>query len=198
MVQRLGILGGTFDPIHIGHLATAINARQDLGLEKVLLVVANEPWQKVGLRHLSEPADRLAMVQAALEGIDGVEASSIEIDRGGLTYTVDTMRALKEQSDAELYLIVGADVVAGLPSWDRVEELKRLCQLVVVNRPGTSVDPNDPALAGWHFQQIEVPSLEVSSTDLRERAASGRPLEFLVPDAAIRVIRERGLYAVHK
>ena len=199
--MRLGILGGTFDPVHVGHLVAAVNARHELGLSKVLLVVANEPWQKVGSRPLTRAADRLLLVEAAVEGIEGLEASGIEIERGGPSYTADTLAELESRfTGAELNLIVGADAAAGLSTWERVEEVRSKVVLVVVNRPGTTLSPKSAAmtLEGWDYRMLEVPALEISSTDLRDRIATGRPLDFLVPMPAIRLIREHGLYPVER
>jgi nicotinate-nucleotide adenylyltransferase len=193
---RIGIFGGTFDPVHVGHLVAAVNARHELSLEKVLLVVANQPWQKTGSRAVTAAADRLALVEAAVGDVAGIEASSIEIDRGGVSYTADTVIEVRlEQPDADLFLIVGADAAAGLASWARSDEIKPLVTLVVVNRPGVSSGPS-PTRGGWRAVSIEIPDLEISSTDLRHRAAGGRPLDYLVPRAAIRLMKERALYAV--
>jgi len=197
--ERLGILGGTFDPVHVGHLVAAVNARHELALDRVLLVVANEPWQKVGSRPVTPADDRLALVQAAVEGVEGLQASSIEIDRGGHSYTADTVAELEARwPGVEQHLIVGADAAAGLGTWERIEEVRAKVVLVVVNRPGTTIDADGPdsPLEGWDVRMVEVPALEISSTELRDRVASGRPLDFLIPAPAIRVIRERGLYPV--
>jgi nicotinate-nucleotide adenylyltransferase len=178
--------------VHVGHLVAAVNARHALGLDLVLMVVANQPWQKVGARPLSPAADRLAVVEAAVEGVDGLEASRLEIDRGGLSYTADTLEELEAlHPGAEMYLIVGSDLVGELSAWERVEEVRRRARLVVVNRPG--VRGESPP--GWSLDTVDIPALDVSSTDLRARAADGRPLDFLVPPAAIRRIRERRMYA---
>lgn len=196
--MRIGVFGGTFDPIHVGHLVAAVNARHALGLDQVLFVVANEPWQKVGDRPVSPAADRLALVDAALGDVDGLEASRLEIDRGGPSYTVDTIEELQRlEPTAELFLIIGADVVAGLATWERLDEVRRATTIVVVNRPGSTPvlpGPTGP-LAGWNAVAIEIPALEISSTDLRERAATGRPLDYLIPEGAVRMIKERELYA---
>lgn len=202
MGRRVGIFGGTFDPIHVGHLVTAVNARAALDLDVVLLVVANEPWQKVGGRSVTPAQDRLALVEAAVDECEGIEVCDLEIRRGGLSYTIDTVDELSAREPGiDLSLIVGADVVVNLEQWRSVDELKSRCMLVVVNRPGSRLAEGDELAAqllGWKYQIIEVPALEVSSTDLRDRAAAGRPLDFLIPDGAIRVIRERGLYALDK
>ena len=192
MTLRLGIFGGTFDPPHVGHLVTAVNVRHALGLDRVLLVVANRPWQKVGTREITAAQDRLALVEAAVRGVDGLEASSLEIDRGGESYTADTLRELTEEHPGvRLHLVLGADAAAGLDTWERAEEVRELASIVVVDRPG-SLPASVPA--GWTCTHVEVPRLEVSSTELRERAADGRPLDFLLPDAVISCLRERQLY----
>jgi nicotinate-nucleotide adenylyltransferase len=197
--RRLGVFGGTFDPVHVVHLVAAVNARAALDLDSVLLVVANVPWQKIGERTISDAGDRLAMVAAAAASADGIEASDIEIRRGGSSYTADTLSELHRlDPSAELFVIVGADVVSGLDTWERVDEVRSGATLVVVNRPGSDASPMLGALraAGWGVEVIEVPALEISSTDLRERARTGRPLDYLVPDGAIAVIRDRDLYAL--
>jgi nicotinate-nucleotide adenylyltransferase len=192
VTERIGIFGGTFDPPHVGHLAAAVNARHDLDLDRVLLVVNNVPWQKVGSRVISEAEDRLAMVSAAVEGVEGLEASRIELDAGGMSYTADTLAALRaEDGDRELFVLLGNDAAAGLLTWERVEEVRDLATVVVVDRPGS---PPVPPLEGWRWVHLEVPLLEVSSTELRSRAEAGRPLDFLVPDDVIACIEERGLY----
>jgi nicotinate-nucleotide adenylyltransferase len=198
---KIGILGGTFDPVHVGHLVAAVNVRREQGFDRILLVVANEPWQKVGARPVSPAADRLALVEAAVSGCEGIEASAIEIERGGVSYTADTVAELERRFPAaELYLVIGADVAGMLGTWERVEELKARVGLVIVNRPGTAavrLGSGGP-LDGWAATAVEIPALEISSTDLRDRAATGRPLDFLVPEAAIRVITERRLYVVDR
>ncbi len=190
---RIGIFGGTFDPIHVGHLVAAVNVRHALSLDRLLLVVANQPWQKEGLRSITPADDRFAMVEAAVGEVPGLEASRLEIDRGGPSYTADTVEEVAAlHPAAELYVVVGADVADVLDSWERHQVIARLATLVVVNRPGSV---RSAPLPGWRLVEVEVPALEVSSTDLRERAADGRPLDYLVPEGAIRCIRARGLYA---
>ncbi len=194
MAERLGVLGGTFDPVHIGHLAAAVNARRALRLDRVLLVVANHPWQKSG-RALTPAEDRLAMVEAAVAGRDGLEASRIEIDRGGDTYTADTLEQLHhDDPDRQLFLIVGTDVAAELETWKRPDTVARLATLAVVGRGGVP-HPGAPPGPQWRVERVDMPLLEISSSDLRERHRQGRPLDFLVPDPVINLIRQRGLYA---
>ena len=186
--ERIGILGGTFDPVHVGHLMDALAARHQLGLDRVLVVVARDPWQK---RHrVIAPAEiRYQMVVAALDGVDGLEASRIELDRDGPTYTIDTVEAL-EAPGRELFLIVGSDVAAGLPSWHRVDDLRTRVTLAIVDR---DVEPF-PAPKDWRLARVSTPRLELSSTDLRERVAAGAPVEFLVPVAAARILHAHALY----
>ena len=189
---RIGVFGGTFDPPHVGHLVTAVNVRHSLALDVVLLVVANEPWQKLGTRPISPAPDRLAMVRAAVEGVEGLEACDLEIRRGGHSYTADTLAELAElHPGAELFLVLGADAAAGLPTWERVEEVRARCSVVVVDRPGARAAS---VPEGWAWTHVEVPRLEVSSTELRDRVHDGRPLDFLLPPAVIACIRERRLY----
>ena len=190
--ERLGVFGGTFDPVHVGHLVAAVNARHACALDRVLLVVANRPWQKQD-RDVTPAEQRLALVEAAVEGSPGLEASRLEIDRGGDTYTADTLEALAaEDPERELFLIVGADVAAELASWRRVEVVRRLATVVVVSRPGASETDPGP---GWRVTGVEIPLLDLSGSDLRARAAKGLPLDHLVPAGAIDRIRALNLYA---
>jgi len=192
MGERIGVFGGTFDPPHVGHLVVAVNARHALHLDRVLLVVAHDPWQKSQTRALSSAEDRYAMVQAAVAGVDGLEASRIELDRGGVSYTADTLAALRdEDSSRALFLIVGSDAASGLPTWERGDEVLKLATVVVVNRPGAE-EGKPPK--GWSWEGLVTPRLEVSSTDLRARFADGRPLDYLLTTAVIECIRARGLY----
>ena len=192
MNERIGVFGGTFDPIHVGHLAAAVNVRHSLALDRLLLIVANVPWQKADTRAVSPAADRLAMVEAAVEGIPGLEAAPIEVERGGPSYTADTLAELQaNHPGSELFLVVGSDVAPALGTWERIDEVRRRCVLVVVARPGSP----DYRAVGWRTERVEIPSLDISSTDLRQRVADGRPLDFLVTPPVIRVIRARGLYS---
>lgn len=188
----LGLFGGTFDPPHVGHLVVAANVRWALGLDEVLLVVANEPWQKAHLP-VSPAADRLAMVEAAVAGVDGVAASALEIERGGRSYTADTLAELdRDVPGRALHVILGSDAAAGLDTWERADEVRERASIVVVTRPGSE---RAPLPAGWTARHVEVPRLDVSSTDLRGRVAGGRPLDGLVPGPVVALVRERGLYA---
>lgn len=189
--RRIGIFGGTFDPPHIGHLVAAVDAQQALALDVVLLVVAGEPWQKAGTREISAAEDRLAMVRAAVADTPGLEVSAIEMERPGPSYTADTLVALlAAEPDAELFLILGNDAAAGFESWERHEEVASLAALVVVDRPGSPT----PVDGVRRWTRVETLELEISSTEIRERVASGRSIRYLVPPAAAAVLRERDLY----
>ncbi len=189
--RRIGLFGGTFDPPHVGHLVTALDVRYSLGLDVVVLMVAHRPWQKEGGRRISPSADRLEMVRAAVDELDGLEAGTLEIERGGASYTADTLAELgRLNPGGELFTIVGDDAAAGLASWERWEEVVASSRMVVVDRPGNTVEL--PPIADW--ERVEVPRLEVSSTELRARVADGRPLRYLVPDAVLALIESRGFY----
>jgi len=186
------VFGGTFDPPHVGHLVTAVNVRHELDLDVVLLVVANDPWQKSGVRGVTPAGDRLALVEAAVADVAGLEASDVELQRGGTSYTADTLATLAAQHPgADLLLVLGSDAAAGLPSWERADEVRNLASIVVVTRPGAE-EGSPPA--GWHWQRVETPRLEVSSTDLRARVAYGRPLDYLLTPPVLACIESRGLY----
>jgi nicotinate-nucleotide adenylyltransferase len=190
--ERLGIFGGTFDPPHVGHLVTAVNVRYELSLDRVLVVVADRPWQKVGTRDISRAEDRLAMVEAAVGDVEGLEASRIELERGGMSYTADTLsELLAGDPTRHLYVILGSDAAVGLPGWERADEVRALSTIVVVERPGSGEGLPPP---GWSWVRVEVPRLEVSSTDLRARVIDGRPLDYLLSPAVIDTIERRGLY----
>lgn len=191
-VERIGLFGGTFDPPHVGHLAAAVNARHDLDLDVVLLVVANIPWQKVGERTISPAHARLELVRLAVGDVEGLEVCDREIRRGGRSYTADTVDDLLAEapSSRELFVIVGSDAAEGLPTWERVDEVRERAVIVVVDRPGGAWSPPP----GWGVERVVVPRLEISSTDLRARVAAGRPLDYLVPAAVVSGINRLGLY----
>jgi nicotinate-nucleotide adenylyltransferase len=189
--ERVGVFGGTFDPIHVAHVVSAVEARRALALDRVILVPAGDPWQKRG--SVAAPAgDRLAMVEAAVCDIAGLEVSPIEVERDGPSYTYQTLEALSAPG-RKLFLVVGADVAATLHSWVGVEHLPGLATLAVVDR-ASDPPPNEALPAGWECVRLSIPRLDVSSTDLRVRAARGWPLDGLVPPGAVRIITERGLY----
>jgi nicotinate-nucleotide adenylyltransferase len=188
--ERLGVFGGTFDPVHIGHVVVATEVRAQLGLDRVLLVVAGDPWQKRGMV-VATAGQRLELVEAAVEGIEGVEASAIEIERNAPSVTADTLEALAAP-ERELFLVLGADAVINMPTWRRLEETRALATVVVVERLGdVHAEPPGP---GWRVQRVEIPRLDIASTELRHRLRHDRPVDGLVPPAVVRAIRAHGLY----
>lgn len=155
-------------------------------------MVANVPWQKENSRRITPAEDRFALVQAAVAHVPGLQAGRTEIDHGGPSFTADTLRMLADDHrGAQLFTIMGDDAADGFTTWDRYEEVAARSSLVVVDRPGKAVQLPDQF--EWHH--VEVPHLDVSSTDLRARFGDGRPLEFLIPEAVLTVVHERGLYA---
>jgi nicotinate-nucleotide adenylyltransferase len=189
-MERLGVFGGTFDPVHVGHVVVATESRSQLALDRVLLVVAGDPWQKRG-KVVASAADRLALVDAAVDGVEGVEASAIEIERDAPSVTAETLEALTAPG-RELFLVLGADAVANMGTWRRLEETRELATVVVVERAGDA--HSEPPGSGWRVQRVAIPRLDIAATDLRERLGSGRPIDGLVPPAVVRTIRARGLY----
>lgn len=188
---RIGVFGGTFDPPHVGHLVTAINVGHVLSLDRVFLMVNNVPWQKVGTRAITPAADRLAMVEAAVAGVPRLVAGDHEVRAGGESYTAETLATLAvEFPRSELFLILGDDAAAGIHTWERAGEVLAMATPVVVDRPG-ELAVIDESIDWVH---VEVPRLEVSSTDLRARFADGRPLDYLVTDEVLTVVRQRNLY----
>ena len=187
---RLGVLGGTFDPPHVGHLVIAGQVAGALDLDRVVFVVAGEPWQKADF---SSAEDRLLMTALAAELHPKFAVSRIEIDRLGPTYTVDTLTALHDFYGAglELFFILGADALKLLPTWHRTESLPDLARFVAVCRPGVEfvVPDGTPEVA-----RVESPALDISSTGIRELVRTGRPIDFLVPEAVRGYIAEHGLY----
>ena len=174
-------------------MAAAVNARSAYALDRVLVVLAPHPWQKQD-RELTPAEDRMAMLDAAMVDIDGIEVSRLEFDRPGPTYTSDTVEELhRRHAGAELFLIVGADAASDLASWDRPDVLRDLTTILIVSRADID-EPGAPG-PGWRAAHVRIPPLAISSTDLRRRAAVGEPLDGLMPPAAIRYLRERGLYA---
>ncbi len=190
--SRIGVLGGTFDPPHLDHLAVALEVHHRLRLDRTLLVVANDPWQKSARCPVTPAATRLELATAAVGDLDGLEASDIEIRRGGETYSADTLEELAASiPGVELFLVVGSDAAGGLDTWKRPDDVRRLAPTVVVDRAGRSGGrPPD----GWSHVVVDVPTLEISSSDLRARFADGRPVEAMVPPPVIEMIRASGLY----
>lgn len=186
---RLGIFGGSFDPIHHGHLIVAQLAREALGLERVVLMVSGAQPLKPG--HGASASDRLRMTEIAADGVTGLEVDGREVSRGGPSYTVDTLRELRrEHPGVELVLLLGSDAVAGLPSWHEPDEVAALARIVAFGRGETAVP------AG--IEQIEVPVLEISSTGIRARAAAGKSLRGWVPERVADYISGLDLYRTRR
>jgi nicotinate-nucleotide adenylyltransferase len=190
MTRRVGLLGGTFDPPHLGHLVVAECARVELELDEVRFLVAGDPWMK---STVSPAADRIAMVRAAIEGAPGFALDDREVDRPGPTYTADTLRELHdEEPETDWWFVLGEDAAGTLPRWDRIEEAFALATFVVVTRPGHGA-PRRQELPG-DVVHLEIPQLEVSSTQLRARFGGRHATRYLVPDGVDRYVRERALY----
>jgi nicotinate-nucleotide adenylyltransferase len=190
--RRLGVMGGTFDPIHHGHLVAASEVAALFHLDEVIFVPTGQPWQKTH-REVSAAEDRYLMTVIATASNPQFSVSRIDIDRGGKTYTIDTLRELRdEHADADLFFITGADALSQILSWRDAEELFSLAHFIGVTRPGHQLA--DPGLPGGGVSLVEVPALAISSTDCRERVARGDPVWYLVPDGVVRYINKRALY----
>ncbi|MCP5027037.1 MAG: nicotinate (nicotinamide) nucleotide adenylyltransferase [Actinomycetia bacterium] len=186
----VGLLGGTFDPPHIGHLIAALEVRFAAGLDGVVLIPAGDPWQKSEARAITPAVHRLAMVRSAVQGLDGLSVSTVEVDRRGPSYTVDTLRELTSP-DTRLALIVGSDAARHLDTWDRYEELPGLADLIMVTRSGSSAQ----GPSWWPAQIVEMPLIGVSSTDLRRRFTLGEPVDVQTPPSVVAYVSENRLYA---
>lgn len=195
--MRTGILGGTFDPPHLGHLVLASAARQQLRLDRVLLVVAGEPYRKAA-RAVTPAETRLELVRALARGLDGVEVSDIEVRRSGPTYTIDTLVELAREG-GEWWFLVGHDVLLDLPHWREPQRIIEVARLGVAERPPATLhvpEATQAAVPGIErcIDIVEMPGLEVSSTDLRARVAGGRSTDVLLPRAVRALIDQRELY----
>ena len=204
--ERIGLLGGTFDPIHLGHLIVAEEARTRLSLDRLLFVPSRQPWRKAG-REIAPEADRLAMVRLAVEGNPGFEVSLVDLERAGPSYSVDTVCDVRAtlSPEAELYFILGYDALMDLPHWHAPDELARITRLVTVIRPGYALDwsPLEQAipeareavtLYRGQCWKLETPEIGISSTEVRQRVAAGRSIRYWVPDLVAEYIQQQGLY----
>ena len=193
-LRRIGVLGGTFDPIHVGHLVAAAEALHRFRLDRVMFVPTGQPWQK---RSYTDQEDRYLMTALGTSSNPRFAASRIELDRRGPTYTVDTMQALRDfhGPGVELFFILGADAALNLGTWARVEGLADLTEIIAATRSGFSLDGlrREP---GWpRIHEMRIPNVEISSSELRARVRRGAPIDFLVPAPVVAYIREHGLYA---
>jgi nicotinate-nucleotide adenylyltransferase len=192
--SRIGVMGGTFDPIHHGHLFAAEEVRHAFELERVLFVPVGDPWQKADTA-VSPADDRLEMVRLATEDNDAFEVSRVDVDRSGPTYTIDTLRALAtERPGAEVFFITGADAILEILTWKDPQEALRLATFVAVTRPGHDLAGLRQLGIEERVVILEMPALAISSTEIRSRVAEGRPVRYLVPAPVERYIRERHLY----
>jgi nicotinate-nucleotide adenylyltransferase len=190
--RRIGVMGGTFDPIHHGHLVAASEVQSEFGLDEVVFVPTGQPWQK--LDHEVTPAEqRFLMTVVATASNPRFRVSRVDVERPGPTYTVDTLRDLHaEHPDADLYFITGADALAQILSWKDVEELFDLARFVGVTRPGHEL--SNGVVPRHRIDLLEVPAMAISSTACRERVRAGRPVWYLVPDGVVQTIAKYGLY----
>ncbi|HYO33670.1 MAG TPA: nicotinate-nucleotide adenylyltransferase [Nocardioidaceae bacterium] len=193
--RRIGVMGGTFDPIHHGHLVAASEVQAWFDLDEVVFVPTGQPWQK-SARQVSAPEDRYLMTVIATASNPRFSVSRVDVDRDGPTYTIDTLRDLhKERPDTDLFFITGADALAQILTWHDAEAIFELAHFVGCTRPGTTID--DATLDGLPQHKvttIEVPALAISSTECRARAQKSEPVWYLVPDGVVQYIAKRGLY----
>jgi nicotinate-nucleotide adenylyltransferase len=190
-------MGGTFDPVHFGHLVTAEEALVQFNLDRVVFMPTGQPVRKTH-RHVSSAEDRYLMTVVATASNPDFEVSRMEIDRPGDTYTVDTMTALRAQygAGAELYFITGADAVREILTWKDAERFIGLCTFIAATRPGYDGDPSADGAAEMppSVEYMEVPALAISSSDIRERVRTRRPVRYLLPEAVASYIEKNGLY----
>ena len=194
MGRRIGVMGGTFDPVHHGHLSAANEVAAQFALDEVVFVPTGQPWQKAD-REVSAAEDRYLMTVVATAANPLLSVSRTDIDRPGPTYTYDTLQALLEEygDDSELFFITGADALAQILGWVRSSELFALAHFVGVSRPG--YEPVDlSAFPAGAVTLVDIPALAISSSDLRTRVGAGKPISYLVPDGVAAYIAKRGLY----
>jgi nicotinate-nucleotide adenylyltransferase len=192
MTERVGIMGGTFDPIHHGHLVAASEVATLFGLDEVIFVPTGEPWQK-SARRVSPAEHRYLMTVIATASNPRFWVSRVDIDRAGPTYTIDTIRDIGEQRPgADLYFITGADALAQILSWKDAADALKLATFVGVTRPG--YDLSDEHLPHDSVTLLDVPAMAISSSDCRARVAAGRPVWYLVPDGVVQYISKHRLY----
>ena len=191
--MKIGVFGGTFDPPHVGHLILAEVAREQLKLDRVMFVPAGDPWRKAD-RTVTPAHHRLAMTRLAVDGHAAFEVEDYEVIREGPSYTVETLEILREHLGAstELYLVLGEDALADMPHWHQPERLVELSTLAVANRRGVTMPPLPFDRA--RVVPVEMPGIDISATELRERASKGLSLRYQVPDAVVHYIEQNGLY----
>lgn len=190
---RIGVMGGTFDPIHHGHLVAASEAADAFSLDEVIFVPTGNPGNKTAI---SSPEHRYLMTVIATAANPRFTVSRVDIDRPGITYTIDTLTELsRARPEADLYFISGADAIAQILAWKEVDSIWSLAHFVAVTRPGHQLQL--PQVKEARITQLEVPALSISSTDIRNRAAAGKPIWYLVPDGVVQYIAKHKLYRIH-
>jgi nicotinate-nucleotide adenylyltransferase len=191
--RRVGVMGGTFDPIHHGHLVAASEVAGQFELDEVVFVPTGRPWQK-DAQEVSSPEDRYLMTVIATASNPTFSVSRVDIDRAGETYTLDTLRDLREAAPegTEFFFITGADALSQIFGWHNAHEMFELAHFVGCTRPGHTL--SDPGFPDGGVSLVEVPALAISSTDIRARVAGGNPVWYLVPDGVVQYISKRGLY----
>ncbi|MBE9405096.1 nicotinate-nucleotide adenylyltransferase [Brachybacterium sp. Marseille-Q2903] len=190
--RRLGVMGGTFDPIHHGHLVAASEVQSVFGLDEVIFVPTGRPWQKSD-REISNPEHRYLMTVVATAANPVFTVSRVDVDRPGATYTIDTLRDLRDlHPDADLFFITGADALQSILTWKDTQEIFELAHFVGVTRPGHELDT--AGLPADGVTLIEVPAMAISSTDCRARVFAGQPVWYLVPDGVVQYINKYALY----
>ncbi len=195
--MKTGVLGGTFDPIHVGHLILGEEARRMLSLDRVLFVPAGDPWRKRD-RGVSPARHRVEMARLAIEGNGGFELSLVEVERKGPSYTAETLETLAREN-GELFFIMGVDALLDLPNWNHPDRIIAAARLAVATRPGwervnvAELERKIPGLVG-RLVPVDMPMIQVSSSDLRQRVASDQSIRYLVPPAVEAYIRREGLY----
>ncbi|MCM3637344.1 nicotinate-nucleotide adenylyltransferase [Sporosarcina luteola] len=191
-MKKVGLLGGTFNPPHIGHLIMANEVKHALQLDEVRLMPTSIPPHKADPSDAT-PNQRLSMVELAVSGIPGLSASSFEVDRGGISYTFDTIKALKEQEpDTDFHFIIGGDMIDMLPNWYKIDELMKIVKFVGVGRPGTEGKTHYP------IAMVQIPEIDLSSTLIRNRLQTGGTIQFLVPEKIGTYIRQEELYGIRR
>ena len=192
-LARLGVMGGTFDPIHLGHLVVACEALHSFRLDRVMFVPTGRPWQK---ESYSAAEDRYLMTVLGAATNSRFVVSRLELDRTGPTYTADTMEVLRDfhGDQVELFFVAGADAVLKLGTWRRLDRLGELATMIAVTRPGFDLSGLDPRPSWPPVEVMEVPAIGISSSDIRGRIQAGRPIDYLVPHEVARYIRDHGLY----
>ncbi|MCF8011208.1 MAG: nicotinate-nucleotide adenylyltransferase [Clostridiales bacterium] len=199
-IKRLAIMGGTFDPVHYGHLVAAEGARHEFQLDRVIFIPSGRPPHKTS-EQITDPVHRLAMVKNAVQSNAHFETSALETESDGVSYTIDTVRKVQElQPSADIYFITGADAVLQILTWKNVEEILSTCTFIAATRPGYALESLEHRLSSLSREYInniytmEVPALAISSTDIRNRVFNGKPIKYLLPERVEKFISNSKLY----